>query len=140
MSFVIDASITASWAFLENDPRAEIAFERLLLQTATAPWLWWYEVRNLLVMRERSYHRNPSNTAAFLAFLATLPIHLDASPDEDEVLRLSRRQNLTVYDAAYLELAQRLSVPLATLDAELVRAARAERVALVDKKEHRKER
>ena len=138
MPFVVDASITANWAFLEDDPRAEIAFERLLVESATAPWLWWYEVRNLLIARERSQHRNPANTAAFLAFLATLPIRLDAAPDEDEVLRLARNYNLTIYDAAYLELAERQRFALATLDADLVRAARAEGIALIEKKEHRK--
>ena len=138
MAFVIDASITASWAFLENDPRAEIAFERLLTESATTPWLWWYEVRNLLITRERNHHRNAANTGGFLAFLATLPIHLDAAPDEGEVLRLARNHDLTVYDAAYLELADRQGLPLATLDADLVRAARAEGIALIEKKENRK--
>ncbi len=138
MAFVIDASVTASWAFVENDPRAEIAFDRLLVESATTPWLWWYEVRNLLITRERSQHRNPVTTGAFLAFLATLPIGLDATPDEAGVLRLARNHNLTAYDAAYLELAERLGLPLATLDADLVRAARAERIPLIEKKERRK--
>lgn len=138
MPFVIDASITASWAFLENDPRAEIAFERLLVESAAAPWLWWYEVRNLLLTRERSQHRNPANMAEFLAFLATLPIRLDAAPDEEEVLRLARNHTLTIYDAAYLELAGRQGLPLATLDTDLVRAARAEGIALIEKKEQRR--
>jgi len=134
MSFVIDASITASWAFLENDPRAESAFERLLIESATAPWLWWYEVRNLLITDERKQNRNSASTTGFLAFLATLPIRLDAAPDEDKVLRLARIHKLSVYDAAYLELAGREGFALATLDADLVRAARAEGIALIEKK------
>jgi predicted nucleic acid-binding protein len=140
MPFVIDASITASWVFIENDPRAKVAFERLLVESATAPSLWWYKVRNLLITRERSQHRNSANTAAFLALLATLPIRLDASPDEDALLQLARRHNLTVYDAAYLELAQRHGAELATLDTDLIRAARAESVVLIEKKDRRKER
>ncbi len=134
MSFVIDASITASWAFLENDPAGEVAFERLLVESAIAPWLWWYEVRNLLITRERSQRANPANTASFLAFLANLPVHLDNSPEEENILRLAREHRLTVYDAAYLELAERRGVSVATLDADMVRAARAERIPLLQRR------
>jgi predicted nucleic acid-binding protein len=138
MSFVLDASIAASWAFLEGDLNAELAFERLLSQSATAPWLWWYEVRNLLIMSERQRHRNPADTEAFLGLLATLPLRLDHAPDQEVVLTLARAHELTVYDAAYLELAQRQGIPLATLDSDLVRAARAEGVPLIEQKRGKK--
>jgi len=131
MPFVVDASITASWAFLKNAPAGEIAFEKLLTESAIAPSLWWYEVRNLLLMDERRQRRNASSTEAFLGFLATLPIQLDHSPDEGGVLRLARAHKLTVDDAAYLELAARTGVPLATLDADLIKAARAQRIPLL---------
>jgi predicted nucleic acid-binding protein len=134
MPFVVDASITAGWAFLENHPRTEFAFERLLLEPAAAPALWWYEVRNLLIVRERSQHRNAANTEAFLALLATLPILLDHVPVEREVLRLARAHKLPVYDAAYLELAGRQRIPLATLDTDLLRVARAAGIAIVQEK------
>jgi len=56
---------------------------------------------------------------------------MDASPDESRVLALAHRHRLTVYDAAYLELAAREALPLATLDTELAAAAQAEQVALI---------
>jgi predicted nucleic acid-binding protein len=74
---------------------------------------------------------NKSGTASFLRNLALLRVRLDRSPDENAVLRLARAHRLSVYDAAYLELAQREGLPLATLDADLGRAAAGEGVALV---------
>ncbi len=73
-----------------------------------------------------------SDTAIFLNGLATLSIITDRAPDESTVLALARRYRLSVYDASYLELARRDGVCLATLDAELVTAARAEKVQLLD--------
>jgi len=134
MSFVVDASVTARWAFVEGDPNAELAFEKLLSDSAIAPGLWWYEVRNLLIMSERHRRTNPADTEAFLRLLATLPIHLDSAPVQESVLHLARTHRLTAYDAAYLELAQRHQIPLATLDADLARAARAEGVRLLNRK------
>jgi predicted nucleic acid-binding protein len=58
-------------------------------------------------------------------------VTLDRSPDEAELLRLARRHGLTAYDASYLELARRDALPLATLDADLTRAARAEGLSLL---------
>ena len=72
-----------------------------------------------------------ADTAAFLRDLTTLAIDLDMTPETAEILRLSRAHQLSVYDAAYLELALRKNTPLATLDADLIRAARAESVPIV---------
>jgi predicted nucleic acid-binding protein len=134
MPFVLDASIAASWAFLEGDQNAELAFETLLADSAIAPWLWWYEVRNLLIVSERHRRRSPADTEAFLGLLATLPIRLDHAPEQGSVLSLARTHKLTVYDAAYLELAGREGIPLATLNADLVRAARTAGVPLIEQK------
>jgi predicted nucleic acid-binding protein len=129
MPFVVDASVTACWAFEDEDhPTAALAFDRLATDDALAPGLWWYEVRNLLVMNERRSRRNPADTAAFLRLLSAMPIQLDHAQNEGEVLRIARDHRLTVYDAAYLELAKRASIPLATLDTDLIRAARAESI------------
>lgn len=132
MGFVVDASVTACWAFAdESDPRADRALRRLRRDEALAPALWWFEVRNILVVNERRQRLTQADSAAFLRDLAHLGISLDRSPDEGEVLRIARAHRLSVYDAAYLELAQRRGVALATLDADLVRAATAEAVPLV---------
>ncbi len=133
MPFVLDASITVAWAFAdESHPTAAVARERLRAEEARVPGLWWYEVRNALIVNERRRRLTEADTTLFLRGLSRLPIAVDGDPDEFRVLTLSRRHRLTVYDAAYLELAQRGDLPLATLDAALVRAARLEKVAIAD--------
>ena len=72
----------------------------------------------------------PEGSADFLRRLARLPIRLKALPDDDALMTLARKHRLTVYDAAYLELAKREALPLATLDRALEKAAIAEGVAL----------
>ncbi len=74
-------------------------------------------------------------TTEFLSQIAQLAIVLEQSPDEAAVLALARRHRLTVYDAAYLELAIREGSPLATLDTALMRAARGESVPLIGEDE-----
>jgi predicted nucleic acid-binding protein len=95
-------------------------------QEAVVPCLWWFEVRNTLVVNERRRRIAESDTAAFLLNLSRLRIRIDRAPDESAVLRLARTHRLSVYDAAYLELAHREGLPLATLDADLRRAAAGE--------------
>ncbi len=92
---------------------------------ALAPSIFWYEVRNVLVANERRGRITPDQTDAFLASLADLPIELSPLPPDLGVLDLARRHGLTVYDAAYLELASRSGVSLATLDSQLRGAARS---------------
>jgi predicted nucleic acid-binding protein len=133
MPFVLDASITACWAFADEDhPDAALALERIRGDEARVPALWWFEVRNTLIVSERRGRLTETDTAAFLRRLARLGVTVDRSPEEAGVLALARRHRLTVYDASYLELAQREALPLATLDTELARAARAEGVPVLD--------
>jgi predicted nucleic acid-binding protein len=90
------------------------------------PAIWHLEVANALLMGERRKRSTRADTATWTAFLATLPIDVDnETPGRawDEVLDLARAQNLTSYDAAYLELAIRRGLPLATLDDKLRMAA-----------------
>lgn len=132
MPFVVDASVTACWAFKDEDhPVADAALERLRTDEGLAPALWWFEVRNILIVNERRKRLTEADSAAFLRDLARLRVVLDRTPQESETLRLARTHRLSVYDAAYLERTQRNGIALATLDAGLVRAARAEGVALV---------
>ena len=132
MAFVLDASVTACWAFEDEDhPAAALAFDRIRAEEAVVPCLWWFEVRNILVASERRQRIAESDTAAFLLNLSRLRLRVARLPDEDAILRLARTHRLSVYDAAYLELAQREGLPLATLDADLRKAAAAERVALL---------
>ena len=132
MAFVIDASILGSWAFPdEDDPASHAAWDRIGTEDALGPALLWFELRNILIVNERRGRITESATAEFLRHVARLPFSLDRDPDEGEVLRLARTHRLTVYDAAYLELASRTRSPLATLDARLAAAALAEGVPLI---------
>ena len=132
MSFVIDASVTMSWYFAEEaSPAGKLAFEQLGATGAEAPFLWWFEVRNALVVNERRGRLDMAATVGILAHLEGLPIRLDVDQDGDVVLALAREHRLTVYAAAYLELALRADAPLATLDQQLARAARAAKVPLL---------
>jgi predicted nucleic acid-binding protein len=132
MPFVLDASITACWAFPdEQDPRACAALARVRIEDAVVPSLWWFEVRNILVVNERRNRITESGTNSFLRELSRLRIRVDREPEEAAVLKLARAHRLSVYDASYLELAQRERIPVATLDAQLAAAAVAEGTELV---------
>ena len=134
MAFVLDASITACWAFQDEDhPDAGLAFDKMRVEEAVVPCLWWFEVRNILVVNERRGRISESETAAFLLNLSRLRVRLDRLPEADAVLRLARTHRLSVYDAAYLELAQREGLPLATLDTDLRRAAAEAGVAVLSR-------
>ena len=134
MAFVLDASITACWAFRDEDhPAASLALDQMRSEEAVVPCLWWFEVRNILVVNERKRRIAESDTANFLMNLSRLRIRVDRDPVEAAVLGLARRHRLSVYDAAYLELAQREGLPLATLDADLQTAAAGAGVALLSR-------
>lgn len=132
MPFVLDASVAASWALVDEDHEiADTAFNLIRADYAIVPSLWWFEVRNMLITNERRRRLTESNTSVFLRDLARLNVTIDRLPQEAELLSLSRRHRLTVYDASYLELALRTDLPLATLDSSLVRAAKAENLPLL---------
>ena len=132
MPFVLDASVAACWAFDdEAHPLAARALARLANDEAMVPSLWWFEVRNVLVVNERRGRIGQSDTRRFLSELARLPITSDREPVESDLMQAARAHRLSVYDAAYLELAERLGAPLATLDRDLERAGVAAGVASV---------
>jgi predicted nucleic acid-binding protein len=131
MTFVLDASVALAWVLPdERHEVAEAALERLDAEDGVAPALWWFELRNALVTNERRGRLDPTQTGAVLQGLARLPVDLDRSPDEGLLLDLARRHRLAVYDAAYLELATRRGLALATLDEDLRGAATADGIAL----------
>jgi predicted nucleic acid-binding protein len=131
MPFVLDASVAGPWILADeqSEAAARIA-HRLLSEDALVPSLWWYEVRNLLVVCERRGRLERSESDLFLSRLADYPIKVDAEVDWDATMRLARKHQLSVYDASYLELAIRSRVQLATLDVALERAAAKEGVEL----------
>ena len=89
MPFVLDASIAASRAFDDEDhPIAALALERVRTDEARVPSLWWFEVRNTLIVSERRGRLTESDTATFLDGLAHLRVTVDRSPEEPMFLRL----------------------------------------------------
>jgi predicted nucleic acid-binding protein len=132
MPFVVDASVAACWIMPdERHAVAERAFARIARDPIAAPCLWWFELRNVLIVNERRGRMDPAQSAKALRLLAALPVAIDMEADEEALMRLARRRRLTVYDAAYLELALRKGYPLATLDDALADAARAEKALLI---------
>lgn len=132
MAFVLDASIAASWLFPDEDfPEARGAWQRSETENALVPRHWWFEIRNTMLSGERRGRMSEEMVTVALARLSVLPVITARLPNEADVFALGRRHRLTFYDAAYLELAQREGIALATLDRELAAAARAEEVALV---------
>ena len=133
MRFVLDASVTLCWCFEdEQSPVADQAFSLLRSDgEALVPILWWFEVRNVAMRGIRQKRVSQAEVTAFFLSLAVTPVALDELPNEIAVFHLAQRHNLTFYDAAYLELARRESIPLATLDQALARAAIAEGVPLI---------
>lgn len=126
-AFVLDASVAMAWCFHDEATQAS---RRLLDQLegdgAAVPTSWRLEVSNVLASSERTRRITAARSAEFIEMLDGLAIEID---DETSIralaqtLDLARAQTLTAYDAAYLELAMRLGVPLATKDKELGEAA-----------------
>ncbi|HEX3660237.1 MAG TPA: type II toxin-antitoxin system VapC family toxin [Acidobacteriaceae bacterium] len=132
MPFVVDASVAAVWGLSDEEhPNADSARQRLESDPAIVPAIWWFELRNTFLVNERRGRVTPQETAAFLRVLSRLPIRQDSGPEELRLLSLARKHRLTAYDAAYLELAQREGVPLASLDTDLIHAAQAEGVPVL---------
>ena len=88
-------------------------------EALTAPAIFWYELRNIFVVCERRARLTPEATSSALAYAQALDIGIDFQHDDIIVLSLARRYGLTVYDAAYLELALRKRLPLLSLDVKL---------------------
>ena len=129
---VLDCSIAVAWVLKdERSGAADSVFDRVVETGVVAPWLWWIEIRNALVVSERRGRTTADDTAEALAALDRLGIRLDAAPEGTDVLRLARRHGISAYDAIYLELALREQRPLATLDRRLARAARASGVEVL---------
>jgi predicted nucleic acid-binding protein len=132
MAFVLDASISAVWALAdESSPIADHAAKLLEREFALVPPLWWYEVRNLLVVNERRLRLTVNDSNIFLELLSSYPIRTDAIEDEEITLRLARDCRLSFYDAAYLAVAKRNGLPIATLDKAVQTAAVAEGIPLI---------
>ena len=132
MALVLDASVTASWYFPDEDnPAAYRALQIVRREGGLVPLHWWFELRNAFLIGERRSRLSTFDTAEALKVLDRLRIEYAPLPEHPALFALARKHRLTFYDAAYLELAQRENIPLATLDDDLAAAARAEDVRLI---------
>jgi predicted nucleic acid-binding protein len=135
-NFVLDGSVTMVWGFEdEADEYAEAILERMPDLQAHVPSLWPLEVANALLVGERRRRITSAETARFLAILGAFPITVDdqtVAHAWTDTMHLARAHNLSSYDAAYLELASRLGLPLAALDGKLKTAAGAMGVPLFE--------
>lgn len=121
---VVDCSIVLAWAFAdESSGEADQAMTFAAERGLVVPAIWWYEIRNALVTGERRGRIEPESSRAVLAALADLNPVRDFEHNEPTILELARSHGLSVYDAAYLEVARRLELPLATIDKSLRRVA-----------------
>lgn len=129
MSLVLDSSATLAWIFGDETTLAlERVFEEVAERGAVVPSLWRLEVANCLAMARRRGRIDEEFRRAALADLSLLDIVVDAHTDASawvDTAELAERFGLTLYNAAYIELASRRALPIATLDAEMRAAGRA---------------
>ena len=132
MRFVLDASVTLSWAMRDEDnPLADIAFEYIQTDSSLVPAIWWYEIRNALLISERRGRIEGGDIAKFLSAVSRFDIEVRAPEAGQRTMDLAREYRLSIYDAAYLALASEEKIPLATLDERLQSAARSAGVSLL---------
>jgi predicted nucleic acid-binding protein len=126
--FVVDNSVVMTWCFQDEvDPYADSVLDHLITASAVVPPIWTLEVSNVLLLAERNGRLFEADSVRFVTLLGQLPIMVDRSWPErsmKDVLAIGRTHNLSSYDAAYLELAMRRGLPIATLDQKLIASSK----------------
>jgi predicted nucleic acid-binding protein len=134
-ALVLDCSVAVSWLFDdEQDAGADALQELVLEQGAMVPSLWLLEVANVLLQAERRKRIDAAGADERLDLIQKLPIKVEPltlAASLAAIPGFTRQYGLTSYDAAYLELAIRMGLPLATLDRQLRKAAFAEGVEVM---------
>lgn len=136
MPFVLDASAALAWCFADEASLFSLALLRRLMESeeAIVPAHWAAEMLSALMQGKRRGRIDDLGIERFISNLASFRISIEQSPAIAELPRwkaLSDKHNLSAYDAEYLRLAKRTGLPLATLDIALVKACRAEAVAVL---------
>ena len=125
--FVLDGSVALAWLFHdEQDAYADAIVAQLPQIEMLVPRLWHLEIANVLAVGERRGRCTQVDSSQWFTFLSSLPIIVDSETERQawsETITLARQHGLSVYDAAYLELAVRQQIPIATLDHKLKNAA-----------------
>ncbi len=131
---VIDASLAVAWCYVDEHTQYTNGVLEKVGRTVDpiAPELWAYEVRNSILMGMKRGRTTLEGARTLMAFLNELDVHLSEPASHDAVFELAQAYGLTVYDAAYLDLAIRERAPLASLDDALRKAARRAGVPLFD--------
>lgn len=126
--FVLDCSVTMAWCFEdEANTYAESILDQWQEGVAIVPTIWPLEVANVLLMAERKKRINKIKSATFKNALSSLPITVDHTSHNNAlntIIELARKTKLSVYDAAYLEIALNEEIPICSLDKALVKAAK----------------
>ncbi len=130
MKWVMDCSMAAALGLPDElSSRAEKFLEVVLADGEVwVPPLWWYEIGNVLIVAKRRRRLTQARISHLAGLYAALPLRTDPAPSPTiagAIQQLALHHDLSAYDAAYLELALRLGAGLASLDEDLVRAARA---------------
>ncbi len=127
-SFVVDNSVVMSWCFKdETNQYADAILDCLSEATAFVPSIWPLEVVNLLLVAERRKRLSEADSVRFITLLSQLPIIVEHERPErmmKDLLALARSNNLSSYDASYLDLSMRKGIPIATLDTRLITASK----------------
>ena len=138
MSLVLDNSVAMLWLLPQSNPAgvelADQVLARLQAGGALVPSMWSLEAANVIAKSQRLGKISQAQASAFVALLDGLDIAVDSGTAQralHDTLDLARQFRLTAYDAAYLELALREGLPLATLDEQLQVAAREAGVVLL---------
>ncbi len=126
--FVLDNSVVMAWCFRdETSPYSEVVLSKMENLQALTPAIWPLELVNVLCVAQRKKRLIKAEAKRFITLVKSLPIRVEHhSPEEvfSSIFDIAVSQKLSSYDASYLELAVRESVPIATLDESLRRAAR----------------
>lgn len=133
MAYVVDPSVALAW-LLPDETNARANAVRVAVENGADAWIpahWWLEIGNGLLMAERRGRITANLVAQALSLVNALPFEEDEETAEQIPVRtftLARKYDLTIYDAAYLELAQRRGAMLATFDGQLLKAAAKEKI------------
>lgn len=128
---VVDSSVAVCWLMPDESSRVAEAALEIARGGFVVPALFFYEVRNTLIVNERRGRIGSNWTGEALKMVSALAIVVDLEPDEPKLMSVARQHTLSVYDASYLELAIRTEATLATLDTKLAAAAALEGIAVV---------
>ena len=127
-TFIVDCSVTIPWCIDdERSVSTDALLDRLGEETALVPSIWVYEVANVLLMAERRKRITAAQASAFIEILLALPIKICELDRRDmaDIVSRGRGLKLSAYDAAYVHLALKSGLPLATRDGDVVLACKA---------------